>query len=201
MLRDRVLRRRRPTEENRKQILEAAKDVFSRNGFHRTDVNEIACMAGLGKGTVYRYFGSKKGLFLSLVDWGMSLLREEIAQKIRYTRKDPAKALKAAIRAYISFFEKNMEFYWVLIQEVGGYREDGKVERRYFPNLDLLEDLLQFGIEREIFKPIDPRNSAVALIGIANSLIYQSIVSGNGYTLHKKFPAVLDIFIKGIIKN
>jgi AcrR family transcriptional regulator len=200
-LRERALRRRRPAEENRKQILEAAKEVFSRNGFHGTDVNEIAYMAGLGKGTVYRYFGSKRGLFLSLVDWGMNLLREEISQKIKYARRDPVKALKAAIKAYIIFFEKNMEFYWVLVQEVGGYRNDNMVERKYFPNLDLLENLLRFGIEKGIFKPVDARSSAVALLGIANSLIYQGIISGNGHTVHRKLPAVLDIFIKGIIKN
>ncbi len=200
-MRGRTLRKRRPNEEKRKQILEAAKDAFSRNGFHRTDVGEIADMAGLGKGTVYRYFGSKRGLFSSLVDWGLSLLREEISQKIKQAKKDPAEALKAAIKAYISFFERNMEFYWVLIQEVGGYREDDRVKRRYFPNLDILEELLQFGIEKGIFKPVDVRSSAVALLGIANSLIYQGIISGNGYSVHRKLPAVIDIFIKGIIKN
>ena len=44
-------------------ILEAAITVFAKHGIRGADVQEIANAAGVGKGTVYRYFGSKQDLF------------------------------------------------------------------------------------------------------------------------------------------
>ena len=53
--------------DKRLRIIEAAVIVFSRKGFHRAKVEEIAEVAGVGKGTVYEYFKSKKELFLEMV--------------------------------------------------------------------------------------------------------------------------------------
>ena len=55
-------------KERREHILAGAMDVFSRNGYRKTDVEEIAKLVGGGNGTVYRHFGSKKTLFLAVVE-------------------------------------------------------------------------------------------------------------------------------------
>ncbi|MBZ4687960.1 MAG: transcriptional regulator, TetR family [Clostridiales bacterium] len=44
-------------------ILRAAVKVFSKKGFHLAKIEEIAEEAGVGKGTIYEYFNSKKNLF------------------------------------------------------------------------------------------------------------------------------------------
>ena len=59
-------KRKELTQMRQKQILDVAAEVFSKNGYARTQVDEIANLAGLGKGTVYRYFKNKKQLFLSV---------------------------------------------------------------------------------------------------------------------------------------
>ncbi len=60
-------RREREREAKRREILQAAKDVFSRGGYHEATLDEIARHAELAKGTIYNYFSSKEDLFEGLL--------------------------------------------------------------------------------------------------------------------------------------
>ena len=50
----------------REQILEAAKTLFSRNGFQATTTDAIAKEAGLAVGTIYNYFGNKEEILTAI---------------------------------------------------------------------------------------------------------------------------------------
>ncbi|WP_051343406.1 TetR/AcrR family transcriptional regulator [Pseudonocardia spinosispora] len=52
----------------RRQILDAAVEVFCALGYARTSVDSIAAAAGVGKQTIYGHFGDKERLFLAAVD-------------------------------------------------------------------------------------------------------------------------------------
>lgn len=54
-------------QEKRKQIIEKAIELFSKNGFARTKINDVAEAVGLGKATFYFYFKSKEKLFKDCV--------------------------------------------------------------------------------------------------------------------------------------
>ncbi|MFQ5541718.1 MAG: TetR/AcrR family transcriptional regulator, partial [Candidatus Binatia bacterium] len=53
-------------DRKRREILQAAMQVFAREGYHRARIEAVAEEAGIGKGTVYEYFKSKTDLFLAL---------------------------------------------------------------------------------------------------------------------------------------
>jgi AcrR family transcriptional regulator len=53
------------TEERRTQILDAAVQVFSDEGYHGATIRQIALRAGLAEGTIYLYFTSKRNLLLA----------------------------------------------------------------------------------------------------------------------------------------
>ncbi len=53
---------KKPGGDKREQILDAALDLFVERGFFGTAVPEIAEQAGVGAGTIYRYFDSKEAL-------------------------------------------------------------------------------------------------------------------------------------------
>lgn len=55
-----------PEPGKRSFILDAALELFSERGFHGTAVPDIARAAGVGTGTIYRYFPSKEGLVNAL---------------------------------------------------------------------------------------------------------------------------------------
>jgi AcrR family transcriptional regulator len=62
--------RRLPAEERRRQILDAAVDVFARLGFASAGTADIARAAGIGEPTIYRYFANKRDLYKAAVRRG-----------------------------------------------------------------------------------------------------------------------------------
>jgi len=55
-----------PSPDKRESILDAALTLFAERGFHGTSVPDIAHLAGVGAGTIYRYFEGKEALVNAL---------------------------------------------------------------------------------------------------------------------------------------
>ena len=56
------------TRETQSRLLDAAEEVFVRDGYEGAQLDEIAAMAGRSKGAVYSHFKSKEDLFLALFE-------------------------------------------------------------------------------------------------------------------------------------
>lgn len=54
-------------EATRRHIIQVAAGEFARLGFDQANINTIAELAGIGKGTIYLYFANKRDLFLSML--------------------------------------------------------------------------------------------------------------------------------------
>lgn len=67
------------TQEKRDRILNVAVKEFSSNGYNAASINTIARESGISIGGMYRYFKSKEALFMSVLDWGYSLLEEALS--------------------------------------------------------------------------------------------------------------------------
>jgi AcrR family transcriptional regulator len=62
------LRKRLPAVERRALILEVARTLFARNGFHGTGTTEIAAAAGCSEPIIYKHFASKQALFAAVLE-------------------------------------------------------------------------------------------------------------------------------------
>jgi AcrR family transcriptional regulator len=123
----------RRQEQRRSEILEAATAVFARVGFADTDVQEIAALAGVGKGTVYRYFPSKEELFLATVDLGMRRLTTTV-DSAASKAAEPFARIAAAIEAYLAYFDQHPEMIELFIQERAHFRH--RQQATYFAHHD-----------------------------------------------------------------
>jgi AcrR family transcriptional regulator len=94
--RSRSTRTRAITEEaksrRRASILSAAAKLFATREFDVISVDDIASRAGLAKGTVYLYFGTKEALFLALVAVQLESWMNEAAPGLRKVKSSPAAA-------------------------------------------------------------------------------------------------------------
>jgi AcrR family transcriptional regulator len=61
-------RERADAAANRARILQAAVRVLAERGAEGTSIDAVACEAGVGKGTIFRRFGDRSGLFQALLD-------------------------------------------------------------------------------------------------------------------------------------
>jgi AcrR family transcriptional regulator len=120
---------RAPEPDRRQQILDTAAEVFAREGYRNTDLQDVADALGIGKASVYRRFASKQQLFLAAVDHGM----RRAARGGRGRRRavaDPLEQLAVAIRTYLAFFDEHPHFVELLIQERAEFRD--RTEPTYF---------------------------------------------------------------------
>lgn len=65
--------------ERRRQIVEAAYEVFTTKGYHDTAIADIAAHLGTGHGTIYRYFENKRELLDHVIDLGVERIMSSLS--------------------------------------------------------------------------------------------------------------------------
>lgn len=65
-------------EEAKKRILNAATEMFLKNGYKKTKMTEIARKLGVSKGALYQYYRSKNDLLLEVVSSGTKFRRSSV---------------------------------------------------------------------------------------------------------------------------
>lgn len=71
--------RRAPVEEQRQQILAAARHLFAEHDFYGTSIEAVAREAGVARPLVYELFGGKSELFVAVVDDAVSRMIDRFA--------------------------------------------------------------------------------------------------------------------------
>lgn len=98
------------TEQSKKeQVIQAAINLFSEQGYHDTTVAEIAQEAEVAKGTVYWYFDSKEQLFWGIIVSKLKAINEELKKELNTEQPSCVDKLEAVIRLYLEFFKDGKE--------------------------------------------------------------------------------------------
>lgn len=69
-------KQRETTQLRRKQIIDAAMELFDQNGYSNTKISDITKKAGISKGLAYHYFQSKEDIIIAVLDRVESCIRE-----------------------------------------------------------------------------------------------------------------------------
>lgn len=176
--------------------------IFAERGFPGTDVQEIADELGVGKGTVYRYFPTKRKLFLAAVDRAMRRLREQIDASAAKAG-DPLERIVLAVRAYLAFFDANPAFVELFMQERAEFKDRKKPT--YFEHRDANESSWQ-EVLRELASEHRIRDVPVQRItDVAGDLLYGTIFTnyfaGRRKSLEQQAQDILDIVFHGILAD
>jgi AcrR family transcriptional regulator len=75
---DPALSERADAARNRRRVLEAASRLFSERGVDCVSMDDVAHEAGVGKGTLYRRFGDRATLALSVLSTSEAAFQEEL---------------------------------------------------------------------------------------------------------------------------
>ncbi|REE03534.1 TetR/AcrR family transcriptional regulator [Citricoccus nitrophenolicus] len=122
-----VRQSRLPREERRKQLLDAARQVFVDHGFHATSMDDIAVAAAVSKPVLYQHFPGKHELFLDLMDTQVDLLGSAITAALESTTDNKAR-VQATIHAYFQFVDSPDRAYRLLFDS--GLNNDPDVALR-----------------------------------------------------------------------
>ncbi|MCF8111153.1 MAG: TetR/AcrR family transcriptional regulator [Desulfobacteraceae bacterium] len=97
-----AMRRRREREQRYRTILCAAEELFAKQGFQNTSMEQIADAAEISVGAVYFYFKNKEDLLIQMMDEIGYLLRSILGEEF----KSSGKTIEGFKRAGYAFFEK-----------------------------------------------------------------------------------------------
>jgi len=188
------------TQRREKQIYKAALKVFSKYGYYKSDMDLIAQKAKIGKGTVYRYFKSKKNLFISLAEWGLNQLKDEILTNIEGI-EDEVEKINTALEVYFNFYKTKKGFYRVLIYEKYNFMDEiaRKYKETYFAHLHIIENVFQQGIQKGVFKNINTRSASISLMGITDALLFKWLFENKSSCFDDELAVLKEIFFNGIL--
>jgi len=182
----------------RQAILDQAIRTFAELGFRRTEVQAIADRAGVGKGTVYRYFGSKEDLFWATTYEVMLRLERTVFAAMEKVEGAYAK-LRASAVAYSRFFLDRPQYLELFLQDMAEFRGSGPpshVEHRE-RMIQRIAEMLEEGIRRGEIRPVDTRKTTFAL----GSLLFGAVTLGShvkALPVAEMAEYAMDIFLKGI---
>jgi AcrR family transcriptional regulator len=91
------------------QILEAALEVFAKEGYHHASISKITQVAGVSKGLVYNYFPSKEDLLKNVLIQGIEGLKESYIQTD--DELDSPDELEIFIKGGLDIMRKESHFY------------------------------------------------------------------------------------------
>ena len=201
----RIGRREREYLTHREEILAAAKKAFAAKGFFPTTMSDIAKESEFGMGTLYKYFKSKDELFFTLIDNKMEeinrLVKRELSQKTSAVER-----IRKVLKSLFEFIERNRDFFRIYISEQNRFEWPVKIQDdlgkvihgKMIAYINILVKFMRQGINGGEFKPMDPRDTAHALLGIINSLVIEWLISKEYYPLISKLETVLEIFLGGV---
>src|SRR5262245_32615138 len=106
----------------REEILETATELFAEYGFSDAVTQALAERLGVGKGTIYRHFPSKRALFLAAADRVMRKLQEQVNARIAGI-SDGLERIERAIATLLQFFVEHPAFVELLIQERAYFKD------------------------------------------------------------------------------
>jgi AcrR family transcriptional regulator len=112
----RIKRNELRKEQNKKFILEAAERVFGRKGYSSTRVDDIAGEAQFSKATLYKYFASKKEIFMEIISNAFEESEKRL-MKIQKEKVSAEKKLKEVIYFISSYSQKKKNIARILFME------------------------------------------------------------------------------------
>ena len=118
------MQRQARAEQSRRQILDAALGLFSRQGYRATNVREIADAAGVSTGNVYHHFADKEAIFRELLDefWAITESRRYPMTRVLTSGRFPEdlEQLGAATRDTVRDYRAHIALIYVDVIEFDG---------------------------------------------------------------------------------
>ena len=158
-------------EKSRKVLLDAAAQVFARQGYHDTLVSDIVNEAHVGQGTFYRYFKDKREILETLFDQFVEgLLGEfnEMSAHLPTNQREYRDASVAALKRVAASVEQNRALALFFIREASGIDRqfEEKVQSLYNRFARLAQAYLDYAIGKGFARPCNAPVVSQALTGI-----------------------------------
>jgi AcrR family transcriptional regulator len=193
--------------ETRRRILAAAREIFLRDGFAETNLNDVARNAEVGKGTLYRHFENKADLYVAMLTEKPERFFDTVREQVDHGASVPEQ-LRQIADCYVDFWlahPETLRVIWaVQNQDLIGGLSPALLERLgalFERPLRDLEALIRSGVERGELRPCDPWNTANVLTLTGNAIVVP-MVNGDHAMVDRDLRAIfrqaVDLLLAGL---
>ena len=184
-------------------ILDAALKVFSRYGYKKSTLEDIAGELNMTNTAMYAYAASKRDLYEQTVSYVMkrwqSGVEQAVAEKVTAREK-----MAALCESALFYLAQDVEFCALLKNDPQIFPMFPTVDPYEEINRDsvlMIERILQFGQETGEFRAVDASGSAEVLFSIyKNFIIHTYINSEEDYT-SRYLPITLELILNGLLRS
>lgn len=150
----------------RRRILEAAAEVFAREGFAGARVEHIAKAAGVNKAGLYYHVGNKARLFEEVMVEHFSEVAARM-ERAAASSEDPGQRLDALVRVLAEAFEERPARARIMLIELarGGVIDSETVMRQMARIFRCTSTVVSSGVQSGVFTPENPFFVHMCLIG------------------------------------
>jgi AcrR family transcriptional regulator len=189
----------------RTSILEAARELFTKFGYKKTTMEDIAQALGKGKSSLYYYFKNKEEIFQAVIDGEEEILFSRLRAVVQ-SSLTPQDKMRQYVEVRMETL-RELENYHKAISEdlAAGFdfleHMKGKSEKE---EAALIKDILDEGIKLELFMV---KNSLMAAMAISTALkglevpLFRSPESKNFEDFKVQISNVLNILFYGLLKR
>jgi AcrR family transcriptional regulator len=153
------------------KILSAAAHLFASHHFHEARMEDIAELAEVGKGTLYRYFKDKEELYTAL----LARANDQMTERLRAVddAPGPRAKLEAVVEAVLDFFDEHPHVLDLIqhAEVMQGPDADLPWRRTRRERFRLVESIFEEARRNGDFHVMDPQLSAQLLLSSLRSVI------------------------------
>ena len=190
--------------EIRSKILVAAQEVFTRYGFGKTTMDDIAREMGKGKSSIYYYFTSKEDIFRAVIDKELVLMKTRILDAVSL-KKDSREKLKVYVIERMHGVQSFNNLYTVIRNEFTAQRDfvDQTRQQTDQDEISIVKDILDQGVEAGIFNLEDTYLTSIAIVTALKGMEIPLLITetGSENLLEQRLDRLIDVLFYGIIKR
>lgn len=187
--------------DKKNSILNAAEKLFAEHGFEGTSTRQIAKESGANMSMINYYFGSKEGVFTKIMSNRIKEFRLKLTS-IEEEQISHSDKLRLVIDQYTRRILMNIDLHKMMHRELSLSKRPemyAQIREAMSDNLNIIERIVNDGIEKGFFKPVDVRMLIASIIGtISNVATVPSKITA-GSKLEIKIPAEREILTERLI--
>ena len=192
------------SSERKNQILDAAMETFSKVGFHKARMADIAETSGLSKGSLYWYFENKNDLIINL----LAKVFEPELKDLRNLITDPgpvAERLFAYADRSADDMIKMLKWVPLVYDFIAlAFRQDTikkSITKYYQQNMEILETIIQQGLDSGELVASSARDAAIAIGSILEGTVVLWIYDPEQIDIKNHIMTNMGFLMKGLLSE
>ena len=186
----------------KKMLIEVARVLFSKNGKKEVTMNDIAEASKKGRRTLYTYFNNKEEIYKAVIDKELEHLLDQL-RIVSAEDTEPDIKLTNHIIAHLDAIK-------FIVTRNGSLRGDFfhdiyEVERTRrkvdLKEIELIKNILAEGIEKKVFKLMDPNLSSLILFHALKGLEVPYIRQNISAEFEKNKNSIVEFVFRGIKRS